>query len=85
MSFINEHIFNFRLTLGYSAETSGGLLVILDPDHVEGFIKEHRETYGHDVWVVGDVIARKEGAEPKASIKEDFKIIEVSEFLHEWW
>ena len=46
MSVINEHIFNFRLTLGYSAETSGGLLVILDPSIVEDFIKEHRDVYG---------------------------------------
>jgi hypothetical protein len=46
MALINEHIFNFRLTLGYSAETSGGLLVILDPLKVQGFIKEHREVYG---------------------------------------
>jgi hypothetical protein len=35
------------------------------------------------VWIVGDVIARGEGADPKASIKEDFKIIEVDEFLHD--
>jgi selenide, water dikinase len=83
MALINEHIFNFRLTLGYSAETSGGLLVILDPQQVTGFIQEHREVYGQDAWIVGDVIAREEGTEPKASIKEDFKIIEVSEFLHE--
>ena len=83
MGLINEHIFNFRLTLGYSAETSGGLLVILDPSQVQGFIKEHREVYGQDVWVVGDVIPRAEGSEPKASIKADFKIIEVSEFLHD--
>jgi hypothetical protein len=46
MGLINEHIFNFRLTLGYSAETSGGLLVILDASQVQGFIKEHREVYG---------------------------------------
>jgi len=46
MSFINEHIFNFRLTLGYSAETSGGLLVILHPSQVAGFIQEHREANG---------------------------------------
>ncbi len=82
MAVINEQIFNFRLTLGYSAETSGGLFVILDPAQVEGFIKEHREVYGQDVWVIGDVIERKE-AEPKAHIKQDFKIIEVSEFLHD--
>ena len=82
MKEINEHIFNFRLTLGYSAETSGGLLVILDPTQVEGFIKEHREVYGQDVWIIGDVIEKKE-AEAKARITEDFKVIEVTEFLHD--
>lgn len=52
---VNDGVLNFKLTQGYSAETSGGLFVMLDPTRVEGFIREHKELYGQDVWVVGDV------------------------------
>jgi selenide,water dikinase len=37
MHLINDHVFNFRLTEGFSAETSGGLLIMVPPDKVELF------------------------------------------------
>jgi selenide,water dikinase len=43
---VNDNAFNFRLILGYSAETSGGLLVCLAADQAEGFIQELEELDG---------------------------------------
>ena len=46
MDVINNNILNFRLIAGYSAETSGGILCMIDPSKVEDFVREHREVYG---------------------------------------
>jgi hypothetical protein len=37
MDIINENIHNFKLMEGYSAETSGGLLIIIPPEKVSSF------------------------------------------------
>jgi selenide,water dikinase len=37
MDIINKEIFNFRLLDGYSAETSGGLLIMVPPEKVSLF------------------------------------------------
>ena len=37
MAEINEKVLNFNLTKGYSAETSGGLLIMIPPEKVEVF------------------------------------------------
>ena len=76
---VNDNILNFKLTEGYSAETSGGLFVILDPTSVDGFIRDHKEIYGQDVWVVGDVRKAQEPEKPVAKIREDFEVIKISE------
>ena len=34
MTDINSEVFNFKLTEGYSAETSGGLMIMVPPDKV---------------------------------------------------
>jgi len=46
MDEVNQHVLNFKLTQGYSAETSGGLFVMMDPMRVKDFVKEHKEVYG---------------------------------------
>jgi len=37
MQSINDNVLNFKLKEGYSAETSGGLLVMVPPDKVDQF------------------------------------------------
>eukprot|EP00005_Dracoamoeba_jomungandri_P005170 CAMPEP_0174261402 /NCGR_PEP_ID=MMETSP0439-20130205/11411_1 /TAXON_ID=0 /ORGANISM="Stereomyxa ramosa, Strain Chinc5" /LENGTH=243 /DNA_ID=CAMNT_0015345873 /DNA_START=346 /DNA_END=1077 /DNA_ORIENTATION=+ len=64
----------FKLLEGWSAETSGGLLMTLPGvEAAEAYCKEIFELEGEPAWIVGKVI---EG-ERKAYISEDVKIIEV--------
>ncbi len=79
MQEVNDHILNFKLTQGYSAETSGGIFTMLDPTRVDGFIKEHKEVYGQDVWVVGEVKRAQNPQKPVARIREDFEVVKIKE------
>jgi selenide,water dikinase len=71
---VNDKVFNFRLTLGYSAETSGGLLVSLPADQAEGFIQELEELDGTPAWIVGRAVA---DPERKSRITDDCIFLEV--------
>lgn len=55
MDLINNNVFNFKLSEGYSAETSGGLLLAIDKDEADSFIKE-LETLGENAWIIGEVV-----------------------------
>jgi selenide,water dikinase len=46
---------DFKLMEGYSAETSGGLLLILPPENVEAFLKKFKETSQFG-WHIGEVV-----------------------------
>ena len=46
----------FRLEEGYSAETSGGLMVVLPAENAEAFVKEYKELDGKDAWIIGRVV-----------------------------
>ena len=46
----------FQLLEGFSAETSGGLLVCLAPDLAHGFIQEILAKDHQPAWIVGRVI-----------------------------
>lgn len=71
---VNDQVFNFRLTLGYSAETSGGLLVCLPPDQAEGFMKELEELDGTPSWIVGRAVA---DPDRQSKITDDCLFLEV--------
>lgn len=71
---VNDHVFNFRLTIGYSAETSGGLLISLPADQVEGYMKELEELDGTKSWIVGRVVV---DPTKKSKITEDCLFLEV--------
>eukprot|EP00547_Thalassionema_nitzschioides_P002060 CAMPEP_0194209034 /NCGR_PEP_ID=MMETSP0156-20130528/7300_1 /TAXON_ID=33649 /ORGANISM="Thalassionema nitzschioides, Strain L26-B" /LENGTH=391 /DNA_ID=CAMNT_0038936119 /DNA_START=18 /DNA_END=1193 /DNA_ORIENTATION=- len=72
---INEHVFNFRLITGYSAETSGGLMVCISPEAAPQYIEElEKLDKGSKAWIIGNVVASKER---KSIITEDCKILEV--------
>lgn len=48
---------NFKLKEGFSAETSGGLLVCLSKENAQGFCDELKALDGVPCWIIGDVIA----------------------------
>jgi len=63
----------FQLLQGYSAETSGGLLLTIGRENAEAFIKDINEIEGCDAWVIGDV----ESGPRTANIADNPTIIEV--------
>uniref|UniRef100_A0A7S2YE49 Selenide, water dikinase n=1 Tax=Entomoneis paludosa TaxID=265537 RepID=A0A7S2YE49_9STRA len=71
---VNDEIFNFRLAGGYSAETSGGLMVTLPEANAEAFCKELKDLDGTPAWIIGRVV---ECPDRKAKIVENVKILEV--------
>tara|TARA_B110000285_G_C14607444_1_gene373418 strand:+ start:209 stop:349 length:141 start_codon:yes stop_codon:yes gene_type:complete len=46
MADINSEVFDFKLTKGYSAETSGGLMVMIPPDKVKAFQDDLKNEFG---------------------------------------
>ena len=46
MAAIDENVFDFRLLAGRSAETSGGLLIMMPPDNANDFMRELEQEYG---------------------------------------
>lgn len=69
-----KHLRDYKLPQGYSAETSGGLFIMLDKTKYKDFMKELREEYGQDSWEVGYVT---KGIK-KAIIKENVDIINIT-------
>jgi len=63
----------FQLMQGYSAETSGGLLMAISKEGAEAYIKEIKELEGCDAWIIGSV----EEGERTATIVETPTILEV--------
>lgn len=53
---------SYKLFEGYAAETSGGLLIALDPMNVEPFIKE-MQSEGLNAWEIGEVVEGNKEAE----------------------
>lgn len=64
----------FRLLEGFSAETSGGLLVALAPEDAHAFVEEIQRLEGQPAWIVGRVV---EGGGRTARLTDDVKIIDV--------
>jgi len=68
---VNNNVMDFRLLKGYSAETSGGLLICI-PD-ASNFCKELNELDGCPGWVIGRVVKNSR----KAKILDDCIVIQV--------
>lgn len=64
---------NFKLLDGFSAETSGGLLICLSRDKAQSYCDELQSLDGHPAWIVGEVVHGNRQAE----MQTDLKIIEV--------
>ncbi len=71
---VNDQVFNFRLKVGYSAETSGGLLVSIPPENAQAFIEELEELDGTPAWIVGKVVPDESRS---ARIVDDVVYLEV--------
>lgn len=71
---VAEKGLDFKLRAGYSAETSGGLLVCLPPDVAVQFCKEIEEIDGFPAWIIGDVV---EG-DRTAMLNPDIKVVDVA-------
>lgn len=72
---VNDKVFNFRLTVGYSAETSGGLLVCLPSQQAaEDFCTEIQQIDGEKAWIIGNVVA---DPSRKSIITNDVEIVSV--------
>jgi len=67
-------VFDFRLLEGYSAETSGGLMICMPEEDAAAYCSELEELVGEPSWIIGKVVA---DAQRKARISPDFKVLEV--------
>jgi selenide,water dikinase len=68
----------FKLLEGYSAETSGGLFIMLPSEESAiAYCKELEEIDGLPCWIVGRVVEAQDPQNPKSYIKQDFNIIDV--------
>merc|ERR1711934_319548 len=65
---------NFQLREGYSAETSGGLMICLPAANSAAFLEELQKIDGQPAWEIGRVVS---SAARKSSITADCKIVEV--------
>ena len=77
---VNDHIFNFRLTVGYSAETSGGLLICFpNIEDANGYIKELESLDQTSAWIVGNIVeGSADSAKNMAKLADDVKFLEVT-------
>lgn len=60
--------------VGYSAETSGGLMVCMSKENAKAYCAELEQLDGFPAWVIGRVVQSKER---KARLVDDVKVIEV--------
>ncbi|KAK8808458.1 hypothetical protein WA158_008359 [Blastocystis sp. Blastoise] len=74
---VNDYLHDkFRFHTGLSAESSGGLMIMLPPQYAESYLKEYKELTGHEAWIVGEVV---EG-ENKSILDKDMELFEVEEW-----
>lgn len=71
---VNDQVFNFRLTAGYSAETSGGLMICMPKEQAPKYMEALKEVDGTESWIIGDVVA---DPNRNAKILDDVKFLEV--------
>lgn len=67
-------VLDFQLIKGYSAETSGGLMICMPEEDAAAYCKELEGLDGEESWIIGKVIADEHR---KAIISGDVKILEV--------
>jgi len=71
-------LFWFKLSQGYSSETSGGLFIMLQSlEQAEQFCEEIFQLDGYPAWIVGRVVAASDPENPRAFLSENLEIIDV--------
>lgn len=71
---VDAHMPNvFKLKEGYSAETSGGLMVALPADVADAFIADIEAMEGCPAWIIGKVVAGSKNAR----LADDVEYLEV--------
>lgn len=53
---LDKQVVNFKLIEGYSAETSGGLMIVIGRENVSGFLEEFLQIEGRSAWIIGEVV-----------------------------
>mmetsp|Transcript_24851 Transcript_24851/g.28543 ORF Transcript_24851/g.28543 Transcript_24851/m.28543 type:complete len:268 (-) Transcript_24851:267-1070(-) len=72
---INSNIMDFNLLKGLSPETSGGLMLMINEKHVDGFQQDLKNQFGENSWVIGEV--RRSESKTNAVLAESPEIIQV--------
>lgn len=72
MDIISKEILNFKLHSGYSAETSGGLLIAMDREQAGKYVEEMKKL-GEWAWIIGEVV---EG-DRQVEISEKMKFVYI--------
>jgi len=67
----------FKLLKGFSAETSGGLLVCLSPEKVASFNDHVEQGTGIKPWVIGNVVEEDKNEPVKAKILDNVQVVGV--------
>lgn len=67
----------FKLLQGYSAETSGGLLMIVAADQAQALVADLQQQQGQPAWVVGKVLEAAPGSDSSARLAASVEILEV--------
>jgi selenide,water dikinase len=73
MAAVDRALNMFKLLRGFSAETSGGLLICMPRDAAAGYCREIEQLDGEPAWIVGDVVA----GDRTARIADDARVIDV--------
>jgi len=64
---------DFKVQSGYSAETSGGIMAMVEASKVNDFVAELEQEHGQKSWIIGEVI---EG-DRQARIAKDCEVVPV--------
>lgn len=70
-----DKVKSFKLHTGYSAETSGGIMMLVDKACVNDLISEMR-SQGEWCWEIGEVV---KGEKNEACLDPSFRILEISD------
>lgn len=71
---VNDEVFNFRLVAGYSAETSGGLMICIPEKNAKAYMADLQELDGCPSWIIGRVV---QDSGRKARLVEEVTVLEV--------
>eukprot|EP00826_Nyctotherus_ovalis_P050508 TRINITY_DN6191_c0_g1_i13.p2 TRINITY_DN6191_c0_g1~~TRINITY_DN6191_c0_g1_i13.p2 ORF type:complete len:147 (+),score=51.81 TRINITY_DN6191_c0_g1_i13:230-670(+) len=53
---IHDKVVNYKLTEGFAAETSGGILMIVPSESVDQLLKDFKQMESKEAWIVGEVM-----------------------------